>query len=89
MQVYHNVQSHALFNINGHEQERNAMYDSLEGYKGDIRVNDYRRKLTEEEVKKILKQDQQQKKKRETRKRKRKKKRRKSKKRKRKPKVNT
>ena len=87
MQVYHNVQSHVLSNINGHVKERNAMYDSIEGYKGDIRVNDYRRNLTEEEVKKILKQDQQQGKKRETRKRKRKKRRRKSKKRK--PRVNT
>ena len=81
MRVYHNVQSHVLSNINGHEKERNAMYDSIEGYKGDIRVNDYRRKLTEEEVKEILFPKQQEKK-RETRKRKRKKRRRKSKKRK-------
>ena len=54
MQVYHKVQSHILSNINGHEKERNAMYDSIEGYKGDIRVNNYRRNLTKKEVKKIL-----------------------------------
>jgi hypothetical protein len=93
MQVYHNVQSHALFNINGHEQERNAMYDSLEGYKGDIRVNDYSRRLTDKEVKKILFPKQQEKK-RETKrnqviKKKKRKRKSKRKKKKKKPKVNT
>lgn len=88
IKFYHKFQSHVLSNINGHEQERNAMYDSLEGYKGDIRVNDYSRRLTDKEVEKILFPKQQEKKRETKRNKKKKKKKRKRKSKRRKKKKN-
>ena len=54
MKIYHKIVSNTFSSINGDEKEQNASYDSIKGFRGDLRVNNRYRILTNNEVEKIL-----------------------------------